>query len=361
MDVGGKRLTAVVADRRGEDPQSSLQTLVDGVDLTATQAEDLFTEIMDGRVPPATIGAILAALAAKGECAAEVVGAARVMRARATRIESSLDPSSLVDTCGTGGDFSGSFNISTTAAFVVAAGGVPVAKHGNRAASSKCGSADVLEALGVPIDLSAATVAHLLETVGIGFLFAPRFHPAMKHAVGVRREIGIRTIFNLLGPLTNPAGARRQVIGVPSPEAVTLVADVLQALGSEHALVVHGASEGLDEISVSGPTIMAELINGQITERRVDPSDLGLETFPADALAGGDAGENATITRAVLEGRGAPTQRSIVAANAGAALYVGGAAMSVEAGTALALELLASGAGADLLDRLVLAAREDSR
>ncbi len=332
------------------DPPASLRAIVAGVDLRAAESEALFARIMDGDVPPSMVGALLAALATKGETSAEIAGAARVMRARVTRVPTIREP--LVDTCGTGGDHSGSFNVSTGAALVVAAAGVPVAKHGNRAASSRCGSADVLEALGVAIDLDPASVGRSIDELGIGFLYAPRFHPAMRHAAQARREIGIRTIFNLLGPLTNPAGARRQLIGVPAADAVERIAGVLRELGAEAAVVVHGM-EGLDEISVCGPTRIAYVDGGELEESVIEPADLGLPTFEIHEMAGGDAAENAAILRGVLEGRGSDAQRAVVAANAGTGIWIGGGAVTLRAGVDQARETIASGRAAELLDRLV--------
>lgn len=332
------------------DPQAGLQAIVSGIDLSAAESEALFSRVMDGGVPPVMIAALLAALSAKGETPQEIAGAARVMRARATRVPTRR--TSLVDTCGTGGDFSGSFNVSTAAALVVAAAGIPVAKHGNRAASSRCGSADVLEALGVRIELEPEDVGRSLDELGIGFLFAPRFHPAMLHAAEARRAIGIRTVFNLLGPLTNPAGARRQLIGVPSVGSVTRVAGVLRELGVEAAAVVHGM-EGLDEISVCGPTRIATVIAGEVGELTVEPSEMGLPTFPTGEIAGGDAAENAAILREVLEGRGSEAQRAVVAANAGAAIWIGGGAPALRPGVERALEVIASAAPARLLEEFV--------
>lgn len=332
------------------DPLASLQTVAAGGDLSAAESEALFARIMDGDVPTSTIAALLVALAEKGETAEEIAGAARVMRARATRVPTTRAP--LVDTCGTGGDVAGSFNVSTAAALVVAAAGVPVAKHGNRAASSRCGSADVLEALGVAIDLEPEGVGRSIDELGIGFLYAPRFHPAMRHAARARRETGIRTIFNLLGPLTNPAGAGRQVIGVPRPDAVGRIAGVLRELGAEAAVVVHGM-DGLDEISVCGPTRIASLRGGELEESVIEPADLGLPRFGIREIAGGDAAENAAILRGVLEGRGSDAQRAVVAANAGAGIWIGGGAEALRAGVDRARETIASGQAAELLDRLV--------
>jgi anthranilate phosphoribosyltransferase len=331
------------------DPQASLRAITAGKDLDAVEAQALFTRIMDGQVSSAMIGALLAALRTKGETEQEIAGAAKAMRARATRVPTARD--ALVDTCGTGGDLSGSFNVSTAAALVVAAAGIPVAKHGNRAASSRCGSADVLEALGVTIDLDPALVGRSIDEVGIGFLYAPRFHPAMRYAAEARREIGIRTVFNLLGPLTNPAGARRQLIGVPTEDAVTRIAGVLRELGAEAAVVVHGM-EGLDEISVCGPTRIATVRDGEIEARTIEPEELGLATFTAAEIAGGDAHANARILRDVLEGRGSGAQRAVVAANAGAGIWIGGGAATPRAGVDRARSVLESGDGARLLDDL---------
>ena len=336
------------------DPQASLRSIASGIDLSATEAEALFSRVMDGAVPVTMIAALLAALSTKGETAQEIAGAARVMRARATRVPTTREP--LIDTCGTGGDFSGSFNVSTAAALVVAAAGIAVAKHGNRAASSRCGSADVLETLGVAIDLEPQLVGRSIDELGIGFLFAPRFHPAMRHAAQARREIGIRTVFNLLGPLTNPAGASRQLIGVPSADAVARIAGVLRELGVEAAVVVHGM-EGLDEISVCGPTRIATVRRGEVEEATIEPSDLGLPIFMPDEIAGGDASENANILRAVLEGAGSDAQRAVVAANAGAAIWIGGGAPTLRAGVDRALETLASATPARLLDDLITLTR----
>lgn len=336
-------------ERSAGDPLACLKAIAAGRDLSAAESEALFARIMDGAVPTTVIAALLAALATKGETSEEIAGAARVMRARVTRVPTSREP--LVDTCGTGGDLSGSINVSTGAALVVAAAGIPVAKHGNRAASSRCGSADVLEALGVTIELEPAGVGRSIDELGIGFLYAPRFHPAMRHAAEARRGIGIRTIFNLLGPLTNPAGARRLLIGVPRPDAVGRIGGVLRELGTEAALVVHGM-EGLDEISVSGPTRIAHVREGEVKESVIEPADLGLPTFRLDEIAGGDAAENAAILRGVLEGSGSDAQRAVVAANAGAGIWVGGGADTLREGVERARDTIARGRAAELLDRL---------
>lgn len=313
---------------------------------------------MEGEVSPVVIGALLAALRTKGETVHEIAAAARAMRERAAGVATTRGP--LIDTCGTGGDFSHTFNVSTAAALVAVGAGLAVAKHGNRAASSRCGSADVLEAGGVAIDLSPAAAGRVLDRTGIGFLFAPNFHPATRHAVGPRREIRIRTVFNLLGPLTNPAGIRRQVVGVPSEELVGRIAETLLELGTEHAMVVHGR-DGLDEISVSAPTVVATVREGGIGWEELAPEDLGLGRHPREALAGGDAADNAALLRRVLEGAGTPAQRDFVAANAGAALVVGGAAPDLKAGVTRALELVTTGAAATALDRLVTVSQEEAR
>jgi anthranilate phosphoribosyltransferase len=336
------------------DPQAALQAITGGIDLSAAEAEALFSRIMDGGVPSTMIAALLASLSTKGETPQEIAGAARVMRARAARVPTRR--TALLDTCGTGGDFSGSFNVSTAAALVVAAAGIPVAKHGNRAASSRCGSADVLEALGVAIELEPEHVGRSLDELGFGFLFAPRFHPAMRHAAEARRDLGIRTVFNLLGPLTNPAGARRQLVGVPRIEALLQVAGVLRELEIEAAVVVHGM-EGLDEISVCGPTRIATVRAGQVGEFTIDPDDMGLATFAPDEIAGGDASENAAILRDVLEGRGSDAQQAVVAANAGAAIWIAGGAPALRAGVDRAVAVIASAAPARLLDDLIALTR----
>lgn len=332
------------------DPHACLAAIVSGTDLTGAESEALFSRVMDGDVPPALIAGLLVALRAKGETENEIAGAARVMRARATAVPTTRRP--LIDTCGTGGDFSGSFNVSTAAALVVAAAGIAVAKHGNRAASSRCGSADVLEALGLPVDLDPGQVGRSIDELGIGFLFAPRYHPAMRHAAEARRELGIRTVFNLLGPLTNPAGASRQLIGVPSAAAVPRIAGVLVELGAEAALVVHG-EEGLDEISVCGPTRIAIVRESAVEERTIEPRDLGLAVFSSPEISGGDPARNARILRDVADGGGSEAQRAVVAANAGAAIWIAGGAPSIRAGVEQAREVLAAGRAGRLLDDLV--------
>jgi anthranilate phosphoribosyltransferase len=298
------------------------------------------------------VGAFLAALRLKGETVDEIAGAAEVMRARAERVQ--VAAPIFVDTCGTGGDGRNTFNISTTAAFVVAGAGVTVAKHGNRAVSSRSGSADVLAALGVDVDAGIKVVERAIAEVGIGFLFAPRLHPAFKAVAGIRRELGVRTVFNLLGPLANPAGARHQVMGVYEPRWVPIIGGVLAALGALHAFVVHGS--GLDEISVTGMTHVAEVKAGEVERFCVVPEDLGLPRHAESEIAGGDAARNATILRDVLGGqRGAP--RDAVLANASAALVCAGAAADLRAGVIVAAESIDRGAATEKLRRLIEATR----
>ena len=328
-------------------------------DLSEPEMMEAMTEIGEGRATPAQIGALLVGLRMKGECVDEVVGAARVLRSMSVAIPFDAADDVLVDTCGTGGDGAGTFNISTTTAFVVAGCGVRVAKHGNRSVSSRCGSADVLEALGLNLNLTPDDVAVCLQTSGIGFLFAPSFHPAMRHAVLPRRELGIKSIFNAIGPLTNPAGANVQMLGVYSPDLTEIVAQVLKRLGCRSAFVVHG-EEGLDEISISGPTRMTRLVDGRITTSRLIPEDLGLKRVPLDQLKGGDAAHNAAITKDVLEGRPGPA-RDAVLLNAAAALTAAGLAKDLLGGLALAAESIDRGLALAKLDSLIATARELGR
>ena len=279
--------------------QEAIAKVIEGEDLSRGEMTDVMNQIMSGEATDAQIGAFLIALRVKGESVDEIAGAASVMREKATPIVTRHDV--IVDTCGTGGDHSGTFNISTTAAFVAAGAGLCVAKHGNRSVTSQSGSADVLSALGVNIEASPETVGRCLDDVGIGFLFAISLHGAMKYAIGPRREIGTRTIFNALGPLSNPAGATRQVVGVYSAALTETLAGVLGTLGSERAFVVHG-SDGLDEMTLTGPTLVSELKNGSVATYRVSPGDFGLAQASADALKGGDADYNAEITRSILNG-----------------------------------------------------------
>jgi anthranilate phosphoribosyltransferase len=305
--------------------------------------------IMDGRAQPSQIAGFLVGLAMKGERPDEIVGLARTMRARATRLSRTFAP--VFDTCGTGGDGANTFNVSTVAALVLAACGVRVAKHGNRSASSRCGSADLLEALGVNVNAPPAVVERCLDEAGLAFFFAQVFHPSMKHAAATRKELGIRTAFNLLGPLTNPAGASRQLIGVPRPELTELVARSLAQLGSERAWVVHGA-DGLDEISTTGYTKVSECRDGRVNTFYLHPADVGLAKSAADALAGGDAADNVAIARRVLAGEaGGP--RDVVLLNAGASLLIAGRAATIREGIAVAAEAIDSGRAAAVLDRLI--------
>ncbi len=326
-----------------------LKALVEQRDLDRDTMHEIFGEIMDGKASDVQKSAFLVALRMKGETVEEIAGAVLAMRERVIPLEVSND--SLIDTCGTGGDGHGTFNISTISAIVAAGAGAVVAKHGNRAVSSLCGSADVLSAMGVNIELDAAAMTDVLQRVGIAFLFAPRLHPAMAAVASVRRELGLRTIFNLAGPLTNPAFARRQVLGVYSATLVLKVAKVLQMLGAVHALVVH-SEDGMDEISISAPTSVVELRNGELTQFVISPEDLGLSLHPIAALQGGDAVLNAAIGRAVLDGE-AGARRDVVLANAGAAIYVSGIAATLRAGVDVARASIDSGAAMRKLDELV--------
>ncbi len=330
------------------DEREALTKCIDGQDLSRSEIESLFGRLMDGELSDIYKSALLVALAAKGESVEEITGAALAMRARVIPVPHRLDD--VVDTCGTGGDGAGTFNISTAAAFVAAAGGVHIAKHGNRAVSSKSGSADVLESLGIPLQTDAEAMGRALETVGIAFLFAPALHPAMKEVMPVRRELGIRTVFNLLGPLTNPASASRQVLGVFAADRVEPMARVLLELGTEHALVVHG-DDGLDELTTTDSTLVCEVRNGDVELHRIQPEDCDFERAALDDLRGGDAAENATMMRAVLSGAPGPLA-DITALNAGAAIYVGGVRDSLPAGVEKAREILASGAGWAKLEEL---------
>ncbi|HEU5315117.1 MAG TPA: anthranilate phosphoribosyltransferase [Chloroflexota bacterium] len=334
----------------------ALGRVVEKLSLTREDAAAVMEDIMEDRATPAQFGAFVTALRLKGETAEEIAGMAQVMRAKALRVPTDLP---VVDTCGTGGDGSGTFNVSTAAAFVVAAAGQPVAKHGNRGMTSKCGSADVLEALGANIALGPDAVARCIERSGMGFMFAPAYHPAMKFAAPLRREIGIRTVFNILGPLTNPAGAKRQVLGVASHEAQGRLAGALKILGSERALVVHGA-EGLDEVSLAGATYVLDVRDGDVSESVVHPEQFGVQAAPAEAIRGGDAAQNAAIIRGVLGANGDATgaQRDIVALNAAAALVAAGAADDMLTGLERAREVMRSGAALRALEAFVAASRE---
>lgn len=321
--------------------KNAIETVITGQSLTGGEAEAAMIQIMSGGASPSQIAALLTALRMKGETVDEITGFARVMRAQSVRVPTTRTP--LVDTCGTGGDICKTFNVSTTAAFVAAGAGVAVAKHGNRSVTSKCGSADVLEALGVRLDLHPEDVGRCIDEVGIGFLFARNHHPAMKHAAVPRAEMGVRTIFNALGPLTNPAGATRQVVGVYSADLCETLANVLANLGAEHVLVVHGKA-GLDEIATWGETLVAEHRNGCTTTYTVTPHSLGLgEASPQAVAPGRDARENAEILGAVLSGDDRGPRRELVLANAAAALLVGGAVETLVEGVALAGQTIDSG------------------
>jgi anthranilate phosphoribosyltransferase len=329
--------------------QEAIAQLIDGNDLDRGMAHGVMDQIMSGGASDAQIGGFLIALRAKGETVEEIAGFAEVMRAKATAISGGREP--LVDTCGTGGDGSGTFNISTTVAFVVAGAGCTVAKHGNRAMSSKSGSADVLAALGVNVEASPEIVGKCLDEAGIGFLFAPALHGAMKHAIGPRKELGTRTVFNVLGPLTNPAGARRQLIGVFAPQLTETMAGVLGALGSERAFVVHG-SDGLDEITTTGPSRVSELLDGEVNTYQIAPEDFGIDRTPAAALQGGDAEQNASILQQVLDGAAGP-HADIVILNAAAAITAGGVAQDLVEGVAKARQALSSGKAKQALSSLI--------
>src|SRR3954453_19008007 len=331
-----------------------IEKLQHRIDLTTDEAASAMEAIMDGQAQPSQIAGFLIGLAMKGERPGEIVGLARTMRARATKLSRSFAP--VFDTCGTGGDRANTFNVSTIAALVLAACGVRVAKHGNRSASSRCGSADLFETLGVNVAATPPIVERCLDEAGIAFLFAQVFHPSMRHAAPTRKELGVRTAFNLLGPLTNPAGAARQLVGVPRPELTELVARSLAQLGAERAWVVHGA-DGLDEISTTGYTKVSECRDGAVNTFYVHPADFGLaKAAPAD-LRGGDAADNAAIARAILEGQQGPA-RGIVVLNAAAALLVAGQAPTIVDGLERAAEAIDSGRARQVLDTLVRVSQE---
>lgn len=334
--------------------QQAIAKLFTHTSLTAEEAEAAMNEIMTGAATPAQIGAYLAALHMNGETAAEIVGSMRALRAHMARIPTRR--STLIDVVGTGGDRSNTFNISTTAAFVVAGAGVPVAKHGNRAASSQSGSADVLNALGVRVDLTPEQVGRCIDEVGIGFAFAPTHHPAMKHAAGPRREIGQRTIFNIIGPPSNPALARHHLLGVWDRRYVRVMADVLVQLDDEHALVVNSSSPqvaGIDELTTVGPNTVAEVRRGMVTEYVLDALDYGFKPATLDDLGGGTPEFNATITRAILAGEDIPARTDVVLLNAGAALYAADAASDIATGIEMARESIRSGAALKKLEALI--------
>ncbi len=336
----------------------ALETAVRGQEVPAPELEAAFAEIAAGGASPVRVAALLVALRTRGETVGEIVAAARALRARAVRPTLALDPRS-VDTCGTGGDGAGSFNISTAAAFAVAGAGVPVAKHGNRAASGRCGSIDVLEALGVRVDLPTQLSARILGEVGIAPFFARRAQPALRHVAELRAELGVRTLMNCLGPLLNPVGVRFQLVGVYAESLVEPLAAALGALGSEQALVVHG-SDGLDEITTTGPTHAALLQGGRVRRLTIEPARFGIPASKADDLRGGDAAENAAILCSVLAGEVGP-RRDVVLLNAAGALWAAGRAAGLEEGLELAAESVDSGAARERLERLREAsARQES-
>jgi anthranilate phosphoribosyltransferase len=328
--------------------QGIIGKLLERIDLSEEESAAAMAWVMEGEATPAQIAALLVALRMKGETAEEITGFARVMRDKAVPLKPRRSP--LADTCGTGGDRVKTFNVSTAAALVAAGAGVAVAKHGNRSVTSKCGSADVLEALDVAIEMEPADVARCIDEVGIGFMFAPRFHPAMKHAAPVRRELGARTVFNLLGPLTNPARATAQVVGVPGPQWAAPLAQVLAKLGVSHAFVVHGVC-GMDEISISGETIVHEVRDGAIRDYSIAPEDFGLRRAEPQAISGGGVAENAQTVLRILEGESGP-KRDIVLLNAATAIVAAGRAAALAQGLAVAAEAIDSGAAIARLRQL---------
>ena len=332
------------------DVKSTLTALTAKRDLTREEMTAVMRSIMQGEWTPAQIAGTLVALRCKGESVDEIAACADVMRALSTKVPL-RDKTHLVDTCGTGGDSAHTFNISTASALVAAAAGVRIAKHGGRSVSSTCGSADVLESFGVNVNLTPDDVARCVDEVGVGFMFAPNYHSAMKHAAPVRRELGIRTLFNVLGPLTNPAGAPNQVLGVFDRTLVSKLAQVLAALNSRHVMVVHGA-EGLDEISIGGPTYVAELKDGAIREYEISPADFGFETAPLEKIKVSNVEEAKRILSEVLANAPGPA-RDIVCLNAGAAIYVSGIAESLLDGVSRARAAIESGAAADRLNKLI--------
>ena len=335
--------------------QQALARLLDGHDLSREEARGVMSSIMNGEATHAQIAGFLIALRAKGETADEIAGCAEAMREQALPVRPRRND--LVDTAGTGGDGARTINISTAAALVAAAAGAGVAKHGNRAVSSACGSADVLEALGFDLDLTAERVAQSIDELGFGFLFAPNHHPAMRHAAPVRSELAARTVFNVLGPLTNPAGARAQVVGVYAPELVRTIAEVLAQLGATRAFVVHGAG-GIDELSPSGPNFVCEVVNGDIRARNIDPLEFGLPRCDPAELRGGSPEENAAAIRGVFAGEDGG-RRSAILLNAAGAIAAGGHADDLREGLELAREAVDSGAAAARLDALIAFTRRE--
>jgi anthranilate phosphoribosyltransferase len=336
------------------DMQAAIRSVTEKQDLSSDDMIDVMRLIMTGQATPAQIGGFLVGLRMKGETVDEIAAAARVMRELATPVP--VTGSYLVDTCGTGGDGASTFNISTASAIVAAAAGAQVAKHGNRSVSSSCGSADVLEAAGVNLDLDADQVAQCVETIGVGFLFAPKHHNAMKYAIGPRKEMGVRTLFNLLGPLTNPAGAPNQVLGVFSAEWLEPLAEVLAKLGSHHVLVVH-ADDGLDEISIGAPTQVAELIDGQVARYQITPEEFEMSRGDVASLAVADAQESLAMINKVFDNEPGPA-RDIVALNAGAAIYAAGICGTMTTGVKQALRVIADGRARDKFQSLIDLTRE---
>ncbi len=326
----------------------AVQKLIVKEDLTETEAQEAIGVVMRGQASETQLAALLTAWRAKGFVVDELVGAARTMRGYALRV--SVRPGVLVDTCGTGGDDLGTFNISTVAAFVVAGAGIRVAKHGNRAVTSSCGSADLLTELGVTVDVEPEVVSRCINEVGIGFMFAPRFHPAMKHAAPVRKALGFKTIFNFLGPLTNPAGVKYQLVGVSDPNLLETVAETLKRLGSRRVLVVCGEG-GMDEVSLSGPTQVVELDGGELKAYSVSPEQFGLTPAPIEKLQGGSVAVSAGMAEEILQGKGGPP-RDAVLLNAGAALHVSGSASDIPTGISMAKEALKSGRALEKLEKL---------
>jgi anthranilate phosphoribosyltransferase len=333
--------------------RETLRKAAEGRTLSEGEAERALEAIMEGTVAPAATAALLTALRVKGEAVPEIVGFARAMRRFAASVDA---PPEVVDTCGTGGDAKGTINVSTAAAFVARGAGVVIAKHGNRAATSRAGSADVLEALGAEIELSPEQVSRCIEEAGIGFMFARTHHPAMRYVAPVRAELPFRTIFNLLGPLTNPAGSRRQLVGVFGAAFVRPVAEALRDLGAERALVVHG-TDGMDEITTSGETVVAEVSDGDLKEYEISPEDFGLGRHAPDGLLGGDAHLNARILREVLSGKETGAARDVILLNAGAAIFVSGRSGTIEKGVRQAETSIVSGAAEKALEDFVRATR----
>jgi anthranilate phosphoribosyltransferase len=335
--------------------QAVISKLLDGTQLARAEARAVMDEIMRGEATPAQIGGFLIALRAKGETTDEITGCAEAMRDHVLAVRPSRDD--LVDTAGTGGDGAHTINISTAAALVAAAAGAAVAKHGNRAVSSACGSADVLEALGFTLELEPQRIAKSIDELGFGFLFAPSHHPAMRHAAAVRKELATRTVFNVLGPLTNPAGARAQVVGVYSPELVRTIAEVLARLGARRAYVVHGGG-GIDELSPVGPNLVAEVVDGKVLERRLDPeAELGIARCSVDELRGGSPAENAEAIRQVFAGKNGG-RRDAILLNAAGAIAAGGHAADLREGLEVARRAIDSGAAGERLELLIAFSRE---